>query len=269
MSTSASTHAQLHAALARLAPTERLLVALDFDGTVSPLADEPMSARALPAAAEAIARLARRADTTVAFVSGRSLKDLKVISEHTAASPVHLAGSHGAEFWHPGDDEQAASDPEADAEREAIITAAESAVADIDGAWIEHKSLGLGLHTRLCDATDARAAQRRIDALVSERAPRWRRRVGHDILEFAASDAGKDVAVAALRESVGATAVLFAGDDVTDEDALRSLGSDDLGIRVGDGESVAPVRVADVAGMARALDLLADLRAAARARARE
>ena len=35
-------------ALARVAASERLLVALDFDGTLAPLVDEPMDARALP-----------------------------------------------------------------------------------------------------------------------------------------------------------------------------------------------------------------------------
>lgn len=262
-------HARVHTALQQLAQTDELLVALDFDGTVSPLADEPMSARALPAAAEAIARLVRLPRTTVAFVSGRSLRDLMVISEHTADSRVHLAGSHGAEFWHPGDPETSEVDPTADALRAEVTRAAEAVVADIDGAWIEHKSLGLGLHTRLCSDGDAEKAQRLVDTLIAERAPGWRRRVGHDILEFAASDAGKDAAVAALRSALGASAVLFAGDDVTDEDALRSLAPGDLGVRIGSGDSVAPVRVPDVAGFARTLDLLADLRAAELAGTRE
>ena len=66
--------------------------------------------------------------------------------------------------------------------------------------------------------------------------------------------------LARLREAVGATAVLFAGDDVTDEDALRSLGEGDLGIRVGPGETAASHRVADPAAIGRLLGELADLR---------
>ncbi|HEX5858862.1 MAG TPA: trehalose-phosphatase, partial [Microbacterium sp.] len=88
-------------AVRRVAASERLLIALDFDGTLAPLEDEPMRARALPEAVEAIARLTALPDTTVAFVSGRQLADLVVISEHTDDSLIHLAGSHGAEFWHP------------------------------------------------------------------------------------------------------------------------------------------------------------------------
>ena len=44
----------LREALAALARTPRLLVALDFDGTLSPLVDEPMAARMLPAARDAV-----------------------------------------------------------------------------------------------------------------------------------------------------------------------------------------------------------------------
>jgi len=93
----------LNDALARVAASDRLLVALDFDGTLAPLEDEPMSARALPDAAAAVAALAGLPDTPVAYVSGRSLHDLREIAEHSDDSPVYLAGSHGAEFWAPGE----------------------------------------------------------------------------------------------------------------------------------------------------------------------
>ena len=50
--------------------------------------------------------------------------------------------------------------------------------------------------------------------------------------------------------------MLFAGDDVTDEDALRSLVPGDVGVRVGAGETAAIVRVAGIPELA---DLLARL----------
>lgn len=250
--------------LESLAHTPRLLVALDFDGTLSPLVDEPMSARMIPAARRALDTLAALPDTDVALVSGRSLADLRVISEHTDDSLFHLAGSHGAETWHPGT--RAKQDDDADrADRallDALVPEAERIVAGVDGAWVEPKAFGLGLHTRLAEADAAQTAQRDIDALMAERAPGWRRRTGRDILEFAFRHEGKDQAVAALRERLGATAVLFAGDDVTDEDALRSLGDDDLGVHVGAGDSAASVSVEDPAALAAFLHRLARLRAA-------
>ncbi len=254
------------AQLRSIAGTARLLVALDFDGTLAPLADEPMSSRMAPQAAAAVSALVRAPDTTVAFVSGRTLRDLRIIAEHDDASTIRLAGSHGAERWTPGTGaERGPDDPAAEALRDRLRAAAEAAVADIDGAWIEPKEFGFGLHTRLvADRAEAATARARVDGLVAGAAAHWRRRTGHDIVEYAFREEGKDAAVAHLRREVGATAVLFAGDDVTDEDAMRALQDGDLGIRVGAGESVAAARAADIAELADALQRLAVLRAVAR-----
>jgi len=250
-------------AVARLAPVRTLLVALDFDGTLSPRQDDPMAARMLPAARTAVDALARLPHTVVALVSGRSLGDLEIISEHTPDSPIHLAASHGAEFWHPGDGDAASASSEAElAERDRLRAAAEAAVADLANVWIEPKTFGFAVHTRTADAAATATAHERVEQLMAAEGPAWRRRTGHDILEYASRQDGKDTAVAALRALVHADAVLFAGDDVTDEDALASLGPGDVGVRVGEGETAAAVRVADIPAMA---EFLADL---ARARAR-
>lgn len=251
--------------LARLAAAERLLIALDFDGTLAPLVDEPMQARAIPEARAALERLSALPDTEVALVSGRQLADLVIISEHPEGSPVHLAGSHGAEMWHPAafavPPRNMAQEVAQRAESESIVAAAQSIVADTPGAWIEPKAFGFGLHTRLSEADASERVAAQIEQLVTERAPLWRRRTGRDILEFAWRHEGKDSAVAALREITGATAVLFAGDDVTDEDALASLGGEDLGVRVGTGDTAATVRVADPREFAALLGALATARA--------
>lgn len=253
-------------ALESLARTPRLLVAVDFDGTVSPHDDDPMKARMLPAARAALEELAGLPDTAVALVSGRSLTDLRVIGEHGDDSPLLLAGSHGAEYWRPG---EGAIEPQEDSGdvrlRDRLFAEAESAVASFAGVWIEPKTFGFAVHTRTAaDADAASRANDAVDRIVAAEAPAWRRRTGQNIVEFAFRHEGKDTAVARLRESTGATAVLFAGDDVTDEDALRSLGGNDLGVHVGDKETAAAVTVADIPAFAALLGALARLRAAHR-----
>ena len=248
-------------AIAGIAASDLLLVALDFDGTLSPLADEPMDARMLPAARDAVNAVVAAPDTIVAFVSGRSLVDLRVIAEHDDTSRILLAGSHGAEFWSPGEGVRSHGEDETDvALRDAMRSHAEAATAHLDGVWIEPKTFGFGVHTRRATAEAAAEAHRLADEIVAAEAPHWRRRTGHNIVEFAFRHEGKDSAIAELRERVGATAVLFAGDDVTDEDALASLGADDLGVRVGDGQTAAAVRVPDIAALAGLLTLLASER---------
>ncbi|TDN92601.1 trehalose-phosphatase [Microbacterium sp. BK668] len=254
------------AALDELAATPRLLAALDFDGTLSPLENEPMDARMLPAARDAVEALVALPDTFVALVSGRSLTDLRVIAEHDDDSGIRLAGSHGAEFWIPGEGRVEPADDAADVElRDRLRADAERVTSDLDGVWIEPKTFGFGVHTRRADPAAAHTANRRVDRIVAAEAPHWRRRTGHNIVEFSFRHEGKDSAVAALRERTRATAVLFAGDDVTDEDALRSLAAGDVGVHVGTGPTAARVLVADIPAMAEFLADLARRRAALRA----
>lgn len=247
-----------------IARTPRLLVALDFDGTLSPHEDEPMDARMLPAARDAVDALAALPDTTVALVSGRSLGDLRAIAEHTDDSPLLLAGSHGAEFWLPGEGAVEPAEDDADvALRDRLFAEAGEAIAPYQGVWLEPKTFGFGVHTRTAkNAEEAAAADAAVDALIAAHAPQWRRRKGLNIVEYAFRHEGKDSAVANLRERTGATAVLFAGDDVTDEDALRSLGEGDLGVHVGSGQTAALVSMPDIPAFAELLGVLARARAA-------
>ena len=252
------------ALVSELARTPSLLVALDFDGTLAPLVDEPMRARALPVAAAAVDRLTTLPATHVAFVSGRSLHDLRIIAEHTDKSRISLAGSHGAEYWIPGSGRLHLQDDPTDLEvRDLLRAEAQQAVMRHRGAWIEQKTFGFAVHTRKADAAASAAANDAVDQLVRTTAPHWRRRTGRDVVEYAFRHEGKDTAVAQLRSRIGATGVLFAGDDVTDEDALRSLHDLDLGVRVGGGDTAASVRVPDIGAVADLLTHLADERDAA------
>ncbi|MDQ1083929.1 MULTISPECIES: trehalose-phosphatase [Microbacterium] len=251
------------AAVEAVATTDTLLVALDFDGTLSPLVDQPMSARMTADARTVVDELATLPRTVVALVSGRSLGHLREIAEHADESPLWLAGSHGAQFWVPGTGVEATPDDADDrALRDRLLREAEAAAAGMAGVWIEPKEYGFGVHTRSADAVTAGAARDAVDALVAASAPDWRRRTGHDILEFAFRHEGKDSAVAHLRERVGASAVLFAGDDVTDEDALHALGPGDLGVRVGGGATAATLRVDDIDAFVAVLQDVARLRRA-------
>jgi len=249
-------------ALSALAATDVLLVALDFDGTAAPLVDEPMSARALPEVRAPLARLAALPHTIVAYVSGRSMRDLREIAEHGDDSAIVLAGSHGAQYWYPGEGEQDL--PKVDhALRDELGASARALIAGLDGVVFEPKALGFGIHARRASAEAERQAFDAVDAFMCEHAPQWRRRAGHNIVEYSALDTGKDAAIGILRARFGATGILFAGDDLTDEDALRVLGPNDVGVRVGAGESAATVRVQDPQEIALLLAALADERARA------
>ncbi len=73
--------------------------------------------------------------------------------------------------------------------------------------------------------------------------------------------ADKGTAVQALRARTGAAAVLYAGDDVTDEDALAVLdaAAGDVGVKVGPGATAAGHRVGSPEQVTAMLARLADL----------
>ncbi|MGB3374420.1 MAG: trehalose-phosphatase, partial [Microbacterium sp.] len=134
-------------AVTSIARTPVLLIALDFDGTASPLVPDPMSARALPEVTDAVARLAALPDTFVAYVSGRSLVHLREIAEHADDSPVLLAGSHGAQYWFPGEGETDADEQAHERElRESLFDELEPLLSDYPGVELERKTFGVGIH---------------------------------------------------------------------------------------------------------------------------
>ena len=82
--------------LRAIARVPTLVVACDYDGTVAPLVDDPMSARANRDSAAAMRSLAELGNTHVAVISGRSLRDLATLSRFP--EEIRLVGSHGGEF---------------------------------------------------------------------------------------------------------------------------------------------------------------------------
>ncbi len=77
---------------------------------------------------------------------------------------------------------------------------------------------------------------------------------GKEVLELAVQRVDKGSAINALRPDGGV--VLFVGDDVTDERGFAALRPDDIGVKVGPGDTAAQYRVADVPAVG---DLLAAL----------
>ena len=76
-------------------------------------------------------------------------------------------------------------------------------------------------------------------------------------MELALTAADKGTALVRLRDELGADAVLYLGDDVTDEDAFTALGREDVTVKVGAGTTAAQHRVADLDSVRALLERLA------------
>ena len=252
--------ADLGEALRELAMTPKLLVALDFDGTLAPEVDVPDEARALPEAHDAVLALLELPETDVAFISGRAMQSLQHVSR--LPETAFLVGSHGVEVHTDGRTELDLDEGEL-ARRAALETVLQSIAGSLEGVWIETKPAGFALHTRLAGDAETAEAEARALAETEPEANGLTVRRGKNVLEFSVRSTTKGEAVERLRAQTGATAVLFAGDDVTDEDGFAVLRDGDLGLKSGRGDTVASHRVAGPHDVAAALRELAENRAGA------
>ena len=243
----------LHRALSTVARVARLLVASDFDGTVAPIVSNPSDARPIPAAADALAALAALRETTAALISGRALRDLAELSG--APADVHLVGSHGSEF---NADFLDAVDDSAKALLADLEQTMAGLAARYPGATIETKPVSVAFHVRNAAPEHAQEALDAALAAVSD----WDVHVteGKAVREFAVIDTDKGEALELLRRQGDADAIVFFGDDVTDEKAFSRMGDTDVGVKVGSGDTGAVYRVGEPDDVAAALQLLYDIR---------
>ncbi|NHU85220.1 trehalose-phosphatase [Kocuria sp. JC486] len=255
--------AALEAALEDAVRADRLLVALDFDGTLAPFTKDPKDSRATPRAEAALQRLAVAEHTWVGIISGRTMDFLR--STVDPQQRMLLSGSHGAEFdlTALGPDAQQV-DIELSAQQlvtlELAVEATHRVIERYPGSTAELKPAGVCFHTR--PMADQLLSDQALQEMLEEYTALDGLRItpGQQVMECSVLGATKGEGLNALVGAVRADLVVFAGDDVTDEDAMQELRAQDLGIKVGDKETVAAHRVSDVHALAEVLERLAELR---------
>ncbi len=242
------------------------LLLFDFDGTLVDVVTSPSGGTIADATHGLLDALIERDDCTVGVVSGREISELR---EHTSLGPqAWLAGAHGYEiegpegsFVHPGIDEA----------RETFIAVAARMGRELHrfpGVAVERKRAALVLHTLAAPLEVALRARERFlefaQPFVNARQVRLHAgRVAFELL--APADWDKGDAVRWIRSQVVArrgqpVVVLYAGDDVTDEDGFAALGEGDAAVAVGNRPSRAPFRLGSPDDIQRLLRALVNTR---------
>lgn len=242
--------ADVTSALARVAHVPTLLVISDFDGTLADFSVDPYNVPVNARSIAALQELGKLPNTHTAMLSGRHREGLAQVSG--APEGVTLAGSHGADAHQITEDEAKAL-----AE---VTRQLEDLAADVPGAFVEHKPFNCVLHYR--DVAPDLQEKLRAAASAIE-VPGAHEIQGKYVVEFSVVDITKGTWITEARTKFGADAVVFLGDDVTDENGFRALGPADLGIRVSEGETAAHIRIPDTAAVADVLEELLQLRGAA------
>jgi len=250
---------------ALIAQPAQSLIALDFDGTLAPIVDDPAAARATPAATAALRRLAPLAGT-VAVITGRPAADAAEFAGVAAVPGVIVLGHYGRQRWERGELTGPAAPPGL-AKARAGLPAVLAAAGAGEGTWVEDKGDALAVHTRRAAAPEAEldrlggplAALAGRTGLVLE--------PGRLVLELRPPGADKGQAVRDLAAERKPAAILFCGDDLGDRaafNAVRELRAEGTpGLLVCSGSAEVPQLAAEadlvVGGPGGVVDLLDSL----------
>ena len=196
----------------------RLGLFSDFDGTLTPIFDDPQDTTLSPAVKDILSELSKKMEL-VAVVSGR---DVRTLREMVGLESVTYVGNHGLEVWRIGEDRpvnavQVPDGLSADVER---------GVGDIGvpGLVLEDKGVSVAVHYRNSpDHTAARSElSQALTALAAARGLEIRE--GKMVLEIGpGAGVNKGTAVSRLAREFELTGAMFLGDDVTDGDAFDAL----------------------------------------------
>ncbi|MFC5728705.1 MULTISPECIES: trehalose-phosphatase [Nocardioides] len=216
-------------ALVRVA--SRTVVGLDFDGTLSPIVDDPTKAHIHPDASAVLVDLAAQVDA-IAVITGRPARqalDLGGLEEvgdaiQAVGKELFVFGQYGNERWSSSQRRIVGARPPrglATFERDLPRTLRTAGAAD---AYIEDKGLAVAVHTRRLPDPDGAFA--RLLPPLSELARRHGLVIepGRAVIEVRSPGSHKGMVVERLAADRDAQGFLFAGDDLGDVEAFDAIG---------------------------------------------
>lgn len=222
--------------VSRLAKAKRIFFFLDYDGTLAPIVSRPSRALLVKKARELVRKIANLSGVRLAFVSGRSVRDLK---EKIGLKGLIYVGNHGLEIR---GDNFSWIHPKARKFKpllERIALELRRKLPRFPGMILENKSFGISLHYRLVDRRRVsllyRALRKTCRSWTSSN--KVRLATGKKVWELRPPitwDKGSAMGWLLRKyRGEGSSLPVFMGDDRTDEDAFRFLKKRGMTICVG------------------------------------
>jgi trehalose 6-phosphate phosphatase len=236
----------------------QLAIFTDFDGTLVELAETPDAIEVADTLLEELRHAMRELDSAFAVLTGREIAD---IDKYLAPLHLPVAGAHGTQRRR-ADGVLEAIDPATIRGAEAIAQSVQPLILANPGLLLEKKEGAVALHYRQAPELEA-AVRSAMEEAVRDTAG-FGLVPGKMVLEARPLGVSKGEALRAfMREEpfIGRTPI-FIGDDVTDEDgfiAAQDLGG--VGIKLGDGETAARMRIPNVASVHALIRGLGDIAA--------
>jgi trehalose 6-phosphate synthase/phosphatase len=211
----------------------RVILILDYDGTLVPIANAPELAVPDSELLSLLRSLASQSKNELHLVSGRPRHTLE---RWFGELPVTLWAEHG--FWRrlaPGEPWSAAGRVSAGT-FDRVLAILEHFTADTPGALVERKTASMAWHYRLADpglgARQAHELRMALDDALSNQPLEVLE--GKKVIEVRLRGVTKAVVAHHIADRArGGTAVVVFGDDRTDEDLFSAVPKDAITIAVG------------------------------------
>lgn len=235
-----------------------LAIFTDFDGTLVELAETPDEIDVPATLHEQLERTIRELDFAFAVITGREIAD---IDRYLSPLQLPIAGAHGTQRRR-ADGFVETIDPAALLGADEIAQAMQPLVLAHPALLLEAKDGAVALHFR--QAPDLEDAVRLAMEEAVNATDDFTLVPGKMVLEARPRSANKGNALRAFMKEepfIGRTPI-FIGDDTTDEDAFiaaQDLGG--VGIKLGEGETAARMRIANVASVHALIQGLSDIAA--------
>lgn len=207
---------------AQISAHPRLLLALSFDGVLSPTVLRPSEATVPEDTCALLTKLAASPRITLAFLSGRSLHD---IQSRVGITGAYYTGNHGMEVRGPG---FTSSDGLAVSCRSDLVDALAFLARftrHLRGVFIEDKGMTVTVHWRQADPGEGRALRELLDVIVHSH-PRLKVFAGEACWELRARASwNKGDALRQILAHLHLTSsdTIYIGEEFTDEDAFTQI----------------------------------------------
>lgn len=212
-----------------------LILFLDYDGTLVPLAATPEEAVPRPEVPAALTGLRARGYEVV-IVSGRASH---VVRDLLGLEDVVYIGNHGLEILHGPPPPVLRSAERLREQIRWLVRRIRERLGDVPGMVVEEKELSAAIHYRMVEPTTAERVRQVVSVLVGQHRPWVRLTRGRQVLEIRPNlpwDKGRAV-LWWLERRFGPrwperVLPVYIGDDRTDEDAFAALAGGGITVAV-------------------------------------
>lgn len=210
----------------------RLLLMMDYDGTMAPVRETPGLAKAEPALLRAVNRAARQPWLTMAVISGRDVDDLMNM---LPVEGIYLVGCHGAEYVYPNGERHAVIDHiNLDPVLDSIAELGLKCIGGCPGFFLERKKTAVTIHYRQVKMPAALKVLADFAASLGKLVKENDLELlpGKKVLEIRPRSVNKGQAVKILAGLYPQHYPVYIGDDLTDEDAFKAIRNRGTGVLV-------------------------------------